>query len=264
MKDMKTDEFVLEVEGLSLLSPEHNLILDNITFSLRAGEKMAVIGPNGSGKTSLLQALIREKRPDSGTILLRGQPLNTRSALDCAREIAFLSQSDIPDFRLSVEEYVSLGRLPYFGQYASSDGAHIVAQVIKDMGLTAYKHRLMGEVSGGQRQRAALGRALAQSPSILLLDEPTNHLDPPGRTALLSLVKSKNIAVIAVLHDLTAAEAFADRILVLNEGKQVSDDIPESSLQNQVIFPVFGMHSFRVAHPHEGKMLRVFEVPSGS
>ncbi|WP_116397605.1 ATP-binding cassette domain-containing protein, partial [Klebsiella quasipneumoniae] len=88
----------------------------------------------------------------------------------------------------------------------------------------------LGRLSGGQRQRAALARALAQSPDLLLLDEPTNHLDPPGRSALLSLVKNKDISVIAVLHDLPVAEAFADRILVLNESRQVACGTPEAVL----------------------------------
>ena len=106
-----------------------------------------------------------------------------------------------------------------------------------------------------------LARALAQSPDLLLLDEPTNHLDPPGRSALLSLVKNKEIAVIAVLHDLPVAEAFADRILVLNESRQVACGTPEAVLQTPVILPVFGMNSFKVAHPVSGKTLRIFDVP---
>ncbi len=102
---------------------------------------------------------------------------------------------------------------------------------------------------------------MAQSPDLLLLDEPTNHLDPPGRSALLSLVKNKDIAVIAVLHDLPVAEAFADRILVLNESRQVACGTPEAVLQTPVILPVFGMNSFKVAHPVSGKTLRIFDVP---
>ena len=102
---------------------------------------------------------------------------------------------------------------------------------------------------------------MAQSPDLLLLDEPTNHLDPPGRSALLSLVKNKDISVIAVLHDLPVAEAFADRILVLNESRQVACGTPEAVLQTPVILPVFGMNSFKVAHPVSGKTLRILTFP---
>ena len=102
---------------------------------------------------------------------------------------------------------------------------------------------------------------LTQSPELLLLDEPTNHLDPLARSELLTLVKRTEVAVIAVLHDLAAAEAFADRMLVIHHGKQVICDVPEAALHPSVSYPVFGMTSFRVAHPVSGKALRIFEVP---
>ncbi|HAT3847437.1 MAG: ABC transporter ATP-binding protein [Serratia marcescens] len=235
------------------------MILDNIHFALRAGEKLAVIGPNGSGKSSLLRALIGETRPDSGDIYWRGRALSAWPAAERARSIAFLAQNDSPDLRLSVEDYVALGRLPHGA--CSATGKRIVDEAIGETGLASLRHHPLGRLSGGQRQRAALARALAQSPDLLLLDEPTNHLDPPGRSALLSLVKNKDISVIAVLHDLPVAEVFADRILVLNESRQVACGTPEAVLQTPVILPVFGMNSFKVAHPVSGKTLRIFDVP---
>ncbi len=180
-------------------------------------------------------------------------------AAERAKSIAFLAQNDSPDLRLSVEDYVALGRLPHGARSAA--GKRIVDEAIGETGLAPLRHHPLGRLSGGQRQRAALARALAQSPDLLLLDEPTNHLDPPGRAALLSLVKNKDIAVIAVLHDLPVAEAFADRILVLNESRQVACGTPEAVLQTSVILPVFGMNSFKVAHPVSGKTLRIFDVP---
>ncbi|BEN24569.1 Probable siderophore transport system ATP-binding protein YusV [Serratia marcescens] len=250
---------ILHVDGISLTGHGGALILDNIHFALRAGEKLAVIGPNGSGKSSLLRALIGETRPDSGDIYWRGRALSAWPAAERARSIAFLAQNDLPDLRLSVEDYVALSRLPHGA--CSATGKRIVDEAIGETGLASLRHHPLGRLSGGQRQRAALARALAQSPDLLLLDEPTNHLDPPGRSALLSLVKNKDISVIAVLHDLPVAEAFADRILVLNESRQVACGTPEAVLQTPVILPVFGMNSFKVAHPVSGKTLRIFDVP---
>ncbi|CVE54717.1 Probable siderophore transport system ATP-binding protein YusV [Serratia marcescens] len=250
---------ILHVDGVSLTGHGGALILDNIHFALRAGEKLAVIGPNGSGKSSLLRALIGETRPDSGGIHWRGRALSEWPTAERAKSIAFLAQNDSPDLRLSVEDYVALGRLPHGARSAA--GKRIVDEAIGETGLAPLRHHPLGRLSGGQRQRAALARALAQSPDLLLLDEPTNHLDPPGRAALLSLVKNKDIAVIAVLHDLPVAEAFADRILVLNESRQVACGTPEAVLQTSVILPVFGMNSFKVAHPVSGKTLRIFDVP---
>ncbi len=256
---MNSAHDILHVDGVSLTGHGGASILDNIHFTLRAGEKLAVIGPNGSGKSSLLRTLIGETWPDSGEIYWRGRALSGLSAAERARSIAFLAQNDLPDLRLSLEDYVALGRLPHGERPAA--GKRIVDEIIGETGLAPLRHHPLGRLSGGQRQRAALARALAQSPDLLLLDEPTNHLDPPGRSALLSLVKHKAIAVIAVLHDLPVAEAFADRILVLNESRQVACGSPAAVLQTPVILPVFGMHSFSVAHPVSGKTLRIFEVP---
>lgn len=250
---------ILRVDGVSLTGHGGALILDNIHFALRSSEKLAVIGPNGSGKSSLLRALIGETRPDRGGIYWRGRALSEWPAAERARSIAFLAQNDLPDLRLSVEDYVALGRLPHGERSAA--GKRIVDEAIGETGLAPLRYHPLGRLSGGQRQRASLARALAQSPDLLLLDEPTNHLDPPGRSALLSLVKNKDIAVIAVLHDLSVAEAFADRILVLNESRQVACGTPEMVLQTPVILPVFGMNSFKVAHPVSGKTLRIFDVP---
>ncbi|ENB7448068.1 ABC transporter ATP-binding protein [Klebsiella aerogenes] len=235
---------LLHVDGVSLLARSGTTILNDIQFALRAGEKLAVIGPNGSGKSSLLRTIIGDARPDKGTLYWQGGPLRQLSPQARARNIAFLSQNDIPDLRLTVEEYVQLGRLPYRESPSSAQGRRIVDSVISDTGLQPLRHR-----------------ALAQSPELLLLDEPTNHLDPLARSELLTLVKCTEVAVIAVLHDLAAAEAFADRMLVIHHGKQVICDVPEAALHPSVSYPVFGMTSFRVAHPVSGKALRIFEVP---
>lgn len=252
---------ILTVEGLYLVGRDNTPVLDRLSFCLRPGEKLAIIGPNGSGKSSLLQTIIQERRPDKGIIYLSGRALGALPSAERAAKISCLSQNDVPDLRLELEEYVALGLLPLPGKRSRRAEQKIVDEMIEETGLTAQRGRLMGHLSGGQRQRASLARALAQSPALLLLDEPTNHLDPQGRSALLALVKRKNIAVIAVLHDLTLAESFADRVLVLNKGRQIICDVPDIALHTKTIFPVFGMKSFSVSHPVSGKALRVFEVP---
>ncbi|ELY6226484.1 ABC transporter ATP-binding protein [Cronobacter muytjensii] len=249
---------VLHITGLTLRSREQGLILNDLNVSVGKGEKLAVVGPNGSGKSTLLRLLIGDAMPDAGLILLEGRPLEAFSPTARARKIAYLAQHDAPDPRLTLEEYVALGRTPFAD---SKNARRIVDEIIEETGLAALRQRLLGTLSGGQRQRAALARALAQSPALLLLDEPTNHLDPPARAALLSLVKSKGIAVIAVLHDLAAIDDFADRVLVLHQGRQVACATPDIALQTSTIFPVFGMQSFSVRHPLDGRSLRIFDVP---
>ncbi|NUW60636.1 ABC transporter ATP-binding protein [Cronobacter muytjensii] len=249
---------VLHITGLTLRSREQGLILNDLNVSVGKGEKLAVVGPNGSGKSTLLRLLIGDATPDTGLILLEGRPLEAFSPTARARKIAYLAQHDAPDPRLTLEEYVALGRTPFAD---SKNARRIVDEIIEETGLAALRQRLLGTLSGGQCQRAALARALAQSPALLLLDEPTNHLDPPARAALLSLVKSKGIAVIAVLHDLAAIDNFADRVLVLHQGRQVACATPDIALQTSTIFPVFGMQSFSVRHPLDGRSLRIFDVP---
>ncbi len=122
----------LRVDGVSLTGHGGALILDNIHFALRSSEKLAVIGPNGSGKSSLLRALIGETRPDSGGIYWRGRALSEWPAAERARSIAFLAQNDLPDLRLSVEDYVALGRLPHGER--SATGKRIVDEAIGETG----------------------------------------------------------------------------------------------------------------------------------
>ncbi|WP_159567287.1 ABC transporter ATP-binding protein [Budvicia diplopodorum] len=259
---MTSTPVTLSLTDVTLLSRRNEQILGHITFTVNQGETLAVVGPNGSGKSSLLHTIIRQQSHDLGDINLNGQPLNTLPARERARQIAFLSQTDVPDFRLTLEDYVALGRLPHAGKLSPVKEQQIIHAAIEDTGVQAFKHRPLSQLSGGQRQRAALARALAQMPSLLLLDELTNHLDPSGRVELLSVVKSRGIAVVAVLHDLQLAQAFADKVLVLCKGKQVICDIPDRALHSGILFPVFGMTSVDVSHPENGKILKIFEIPS--
>ncbi len=256
-----TNESVLSVNILSLARPGGGELLSGIRFEARAGECLAVIGPNGSGKTSLLRAISQELTSLKGEIRLLGRSLTALPRQQRARQVAVLAQNDTPDMRLSLEDYVALGRIPHARDMPGSLHDAIVANAIKETGLLRLRRRSLSALSGGERQRAALARVLAQTPDLVLLDEPTNHLDPPGRVELLSLVKSKGITVLAVLHDMSLTESFADRVLLLSQGRSVICDTPERVLVSEYLYPVFGLTSFTVPHPDTGKALRIFEVP---
>lgn len=201
--DFDTLESILSVNIHSLLRPDGGTLLSDVHFAVKAGECLAIIGPNGSGKTSLVRAISQELTHLKGDILLRGRSMSALSRQQRARLVAVLAQNDTPDTRLSLEDYVALGRIPHAGDVPRNVHDAIVANAIKETGLQRLRRRSLLSLSGGERQRAALARVLAQTPDLVLLDEPTNHLDPPGREELLSLVKNKGIAVVAVLHDLT-------------------------------------------------------------
>ncbi|MBA7933748.1 ABC transporter ATP-binding protein [Klebsiella sp. RHBSTW-00215] len=252
---------VLSVNIASLPRPGGGELLSSVHFAAKKGECLAVIGPNGSGKTSLLRAIDRELTTLNGDILLFGRPISELSRQQRAKQIAVLAQNDTPDMRLALEDYVALGRIPHARDMSHREHETIVTRAIIDTGLQRFRKRSLSALSGGERQRAALARVLAQSPALVLLDEPTNHLDPPGRVELLSLVKSKGITVVAVLHDLSLVESFADRVLLLSQGRAVAWDIPERVLVSEQLYPVFGLTCFTVPHPDTGKALRIFEVP---
>ena len=259
--EREASDRVLNVDIRSLTRPGGGTLLSDIRFTVRSGECLAVIGPNGSGKSSLLRAVSQELTSLQGDIRLLGCAISGLSRQQRARQVAILAQNDTPDMRLSLEDYVALGRIPHAGDVPHHIHDAIVANAIKETGLQRLRRRSLFALSGGERQRAALARVLAQTPDLVLLDEPTNHLDPPGRVELLSLVKSKGIAVVAVLHDLTLTESFADRVLLLSQGRSVVCDTPEKVLVSEHLYPVFGLTSFTVPHPDTGKMLRIFEVP---
>ncbi|WP_162286979.1 ABC transporter ATP-binding protein [Pantoea stewartii] len=252
---------VLQVNIAQLNRTDGEPLLHHIHFSVREGERLVIIGPNGSGKTSLLRAMCRELSSPPQAIQLNGACLATFSRQQLATCIAVMAQNDMPDLRLSVEEYVALGRIPHLRACPAGVNQRIVHESIDETGLSALKTRPLAALSGGERQRAALARVLAQKPLLILLDEPANHLDPLARQQLLALIKNKGITAIAVLHDLSLIDTFADRVLILSQGEQIVCDHPSRALTSRYLQPVFGLNSFTVKHPASGKRLRIFEVP---
>ena len=257
----RVDSCLLVLQGLSVHARGGKVLLDGVSLSVRAGECLAVIGPNGSGKSSLLRTLVGELSPSSGQMLFQGKPLAQMGRQSRAQAVALLAQNDVADARLSVAQYVALGRIPYAGQENDSQQEQIVAQALADTGMQHLQQRRLGQLSGGEMQRAALARALAQTPQLLLLDEPTNHLDPLARASLLGQVKRKGIAVIAVLHDLALVAPFADSVAVIAQGRLVRWGKPEQVLASDCIGSVFGMESFVIPHPRTGRPFHIFDVP---
>lgn len=255
-----SDPALLQLRCLSLVIGDRPLLSD-ISFNLRAGERLAIIGPNGSGKTTLLRLLTGELQPTSGEVRLAGRPLSQLSRMQHARTVALLAQNDSAHPYLTVAEYVALGRLPYRGEESVRQHRQIVEQALLETRMQALRHRRFAQLSGGERQRAALARVFAQTPQLLLLDEPTNHLDPLARASLLSWVKNKGIAVIAVLHDLPLVAPFADRVAVIERGRLLRCDVPERALAADCIRAVFGLDSFVIPHPQTGRPLHIFEAP---
>jgi iron complex transport system ATP-binding protein len=208
--------------------------LAGVTLSLSPGEVVGIIGPSGAGKSTLLAALAGDLPPTSGEILLDGQALGTFSPDALARRRAVLPQSSPLSFGFRVHELVALGRAPW-----GDEGTPSVRRALADVGLAGLAARSYLTLSGGEKQRAHLARVLAQLDGAerptLLADEPTAHLDV-GHTrtvlALLRAVAHRGVAVLVVLHDLQAALAFTDRLLLLAEGRPVAFGPPAEVLDS--------------------------------
>ncbi len=237
-------------------------LIRDIDLSVEPGERLAIIGPNGAGKTTLLRLLFGRQTPSTGRILLGDRDLRTLSMSERARMIAVVGQSDLPDMRLTVAEYVDLGRTPHRARVSAARHQVMVGRAIERVGLSSLSSRRLESLSGGERQRSAIARSLAQEPSILILDEPTNHLDPRARTDLLELTRGLGITVVAVLHDLTLVHPFADRVAVMQGGRLVAHDVPDIVLGRDIVRGVFAMDAFPFTNPINGRSLIVFDTPN--
>ena len=213
----------LEVHGISF-GYNGGLLLKDISFTVATGELIALIGPNGSGKTTLLKIMLGLLPPSSGEVTLLGQTLATYQPKARARTIAYVSQQPALSFPLTVRELVALGRYPHGtrGQVTTADRLAIDSALDR----TAAKdlsNRQFNSLSGGEKQKILIARALAQSSRVLLLDEPTLHLDLQFQLQILSALKrlcvEERITVITVLHDVNLASLFADKALLLSSGE---------------------------------------------
>jgi iron complex transport system ATP-binding protein len=255
-------EIVLDADRLSFVTGSGSRIVRDISLQVARGERLAIIGPNGAGKTTLMQMLAGLLKPASGAVRLAGRPLALLRPAERARLVAVVGQSDQPDRRIRVCDYVALGRIPHAGASSAREDAFLVAGALERTSMDGFAVREMGSLSGGERQRAQIARALAQQPHILFLDEPTNHLDPRARGALLSLVADLGLTVVAVLHDLHLVPGFATRVAVLRDGGLVASGTAGQALSRETIRDVFGIDLIRLPHPHEDRELTVFDIPS--
>lgn len=197
-------------------------ILNDISLHVEPGEVLALVGPNGAGKSTLLGVLAGDIRPDSGSVLLRGVPIRQSRAKELARQRAMLLQSNQVSFPFSVGHVVSMGRNPWAGTEQADEDDEAIARAMEQVDVTELRQRRFSELSGGERARVSLARVLAQDTEIVLLDEPTAALDLHHQDRVMRLIRelsSSGRAVVVVVHDLSLAAAFADRVGLLVDGR---------------------------------------------
>jgi iron complex transport system ATP-binding protein len=223
-------------------------VIADMNLELRTNELTVVIGPNGAGKSTLLKLLTGDLKPSGGTIWFDGRSLQQWSARELAGRRAVLSQSTSLVFPFTVHEVISLG-LPE-GIYAQ-DKRIIIQEMLHVFDLNGFEHRLFQELSGGEQQRVHLARVVCQlktgeadKPKFLFLDEPVSNLDIKHQINVLSAVRkllSPQLGAFVILHDLNLAAAYADRVVIVHEGRIVSNDVMARALNNKTLSAVFGV-----------------------
>ena len=226
-----------------------HLIVDRASLALKAGEVVALVGPNGAGKTTLVRALAG-LLPAEGRIALDGRALETHSPRQRARAIAYLPQGHVFHWPVSAAAVVALGRHPHADPFspASEDDRAAIKRALAATGIEDLADRSIATLSGGERARVALARALATEATVLLTDEPTASLDPRHQLVVMELLRraARNGAVLAVVHDLLLAARFADRVIVMHRGRLVADAPPRQALAAGQLADVFGIETVTV------------------
>ena len=196
-------------------------VLNGASLELKQGEVGILLGKNGSGKTTLFKNILGIEKPRSGSIEFDGENLLKMNRRERARRIAYVPQ-DIHFGALSVFDSILMGRVSYFGLKAGHSDYEAVEKIIADMGLTSFAHRNVDELSGGERQKIAIARAMAQEPKLMVFDEPTGNLDIANEQLIIGeakrLARQKNISILSSLHDLNQALAFGDKFFFLKNG----------------------------------------------
>lgn len=221
--------------------------LQAVDLEVGVGEFVALTGPNGSGKTTLLRALLGFVEPASGTVEVFGMPVGALSIRERARQVAWVPQTEPQRDDVPLLQYVLYGRYPFHGPLDRDSEADeaLAMRILTEVGLADRAADGLLSISGGERQRAILARALAQEAPLLLLDEPTTHLDIGHQLDLLTrvraLARERKVTVLAALHDLNLAARFADRIVVLSRGRRVADGSPRDVLSEDLLARIWGV-----------------------
>lgn len=234
----------LEVLDVSFSYNQH-LALEDISVTVEKGSIVSLVGPNGSGKTTLIKCINRILKPNTGSITIDERDIKEMKLVELAKTFGYVPQVQVSFFPFTVFDAVLLGRRPYIKWGVRSSDKEIVSKLLAQVGIEHLAFRHFNELSGGERQKVVISRALAQEPDILLLDEPTSSLDIKHQLEILDIVKSiaeeKDVTVIISIHDLNLASRFSDKIILMNKGKVFANKTPEEVITVENIRKVFGV-----------------------
>ena len=233
---------------------DDNAIVDDVSLRIHKGQFVGLIGPNGAGKSSLMRCLYRVNTPSSGKVFFEEKDVWQLTAKENAKNMSVILQEHSDHLGLSVRDVVSQGLTPHKSlfQWDDAQDAKNIRMVMQQVDIDALKHKPFQLLSGGEKQRVMLARALIQNTELLIMDEPTNHLDVHYQTDMMTKVKSLNKTILASFHDLNLAAAFCDYLLVLDKGKLVASGTPNDVLTQALICDVFRTQAIIDTHPING------------
>jgi len=231
-------------------------IVKKASLRVREKEFVGLLGPNGSGKTTLLKSIYRVLKPSNGVILLDGENMKAMSYRDTARRMGVVSQFNNLSFDFTVEEMVLMGRAPHKRAFDrdTEEDYRIAEDALRRVDMLDFKERSFLTLSGGEKQRIILARALAQQVEMLILDEPTNHLDIKYQIQIMDVVKSLGVGVLAALHDLNLTLMYCTYVYVLKDGRIVAAGPTEEVITEALIKDVYEVECSVSRHPVSGKL----------
>ena len=250
----------LEFQSAAVGYPDRD-VLSEITLKVQPGEVFAVVGPNGTGKSTLIKAASGVLPASAGRVLVQGEDIATMRPEQRAQRIAVVPQATRTPSAFTAEQVVLTGRTPYHGWLDRENARdyEISYAAMQRTGTDEFAQRRMGELSGGERQRVLVARALAQSRSLLLMDEPTAHLDLRHQDQVLSLVDElaaeRGLSVLIALHDLNLVARYSDRVALLSAGKIRKRGAPQEVLTPEVLATAYGVEIHVMDHPLHGTPL---------
>ena len=234
-------------------------ILNGIDFHVSEGEFVGIIGPNGSGKSTFLKNVYKVLKPQAGQIALMGENLLEMSNREMAQRMAVVVQERESSFDFTVEEVIMMGRQArkHLLERDDDEDRALVDAILKQTQLDELRERGFSTLSGGEKQRVLIARALAQQTALLILDEPTNHLDIKYQLQLMETVKRLECTVVAAIHDLNLAALYCDRIYALKDGRVIGVGRPEELLTPEFLYEVYEVHAEVLTGP-DGCMRVIF------
>lgn len=241
-------------------SIDGKLIIDGIDISVKEGEFVGIVGPNGCGKSTLLKNIYKVFTPDSGAAFIDGEDLAKLSNKKTAKKMSVMQQENIVDFDMTVYDMVMLGRFAHQKLFSGSsdEDRKVVKEYIKEVGLEGYENRHFLSLSGGEKQRTLLARALSQKTPLILLDEPTNHLDIGYQYQIMNILKRQNLTLLCCVHDLNIAATYCDRLILMKKKEVFDIGTPKEMLTRENIKALFDIDTTIIENEKTGRLNIIF------